>query len=131
MKPARILYIEDNPQNVRLVRKILTAAGYEVLDAAHGLQGIALAARESPDLILLDLSLPDINGLDAVARLKATPRLAGIPIIALTTATADGERDRSLAAGCADCLTKPVMKNELLHTIAILLDQTVRAAQAG
>ncbi len=131
MKPARILYVEDNPQNMRLVRKILTAAGYEVLDASTGYAGIALAAREQPDLILLDLSLPDINGLDAAARMKEIPHLAWIPVIALTANSADGDRERCLSAGCNGYLAKPVMKNELLHTIAAFLSQMATVAQAG
>lgn len=118
---AKILYVEDNPQNMRLVRKILVAAGYEVIEAINGLSGIAAAETEKPDLILMDVNLPDINGLEATTRLKANPPVASIPIIALTANAMHGDRENCLAAGCDGYLAKPVMKNELLNTVAIFL----------
>ncbi len=127
--PAKILYVEDNPQNMRLVRKILMSVGYEVLEATEGLTGVAVAARECPDLILMDVNLPDINGLEATARLKASPQLSWIPIIALTANAMHGDREHCIAAGCDGYLAKPVMKNELLTTVAAFLNQGV--AQAG
>jgi two-component system cell cycle response regulator DivK len=122
--PAKVLYIEDNPQNMRLVRKILTAAGYEVLEATQGLTGVALAAEKMPDLILMDINLPDISGLEATKRLKASPQLSWIPIVALTANAMHGDRENCLAAGCDGYLAKPVMKNELLNTVALFLKQT-------
>jgi two-component system, cell cycle response regulator DivK len=122
--PARILYVEDNPQNMRLVRKILMASGYEVLEAANGLSGVAMAAKEMPDLILMDVNLPDINGLEAASRLKASPQLSWIPIVALTANAMHGDRENCLAAGCDGYLAKPVMKNELLNTVALFLKQS-------
>ena len=116
----RILYVEDNPQNMRLVRKILVAAGYDVIEATNGLSGIAMAEQEKPDLILMDVNLPDINGLEATTRLKASPH-AAIPIIALTANAMHGDRENCLAAGCDGYLAKPVMKNELLNTVALFL----------
>jgi CheY-like chemotaxis protein len=125
---ARILYVEDNPQNMRLVRKILMSAGYEVLEAGDGLTGVALAARECPDLILMDINLPDINGLEATARLKASPQLAWIPVIALTANAMHGDREHCIAAGCDGYLAKPVMKSELLSTVATYLSQSQQAS---
>lgn len=120
---SRILYVEDNPQNMRLVRKILVAAGYEVLEATSGLAGIASAERDNPDLILMDVNLPDINGLEATSRLKAMPVISEIPIIALTANAMHGDRENCIAAGCDGYLAKPVMKNELLNTVALFLKQ--------
>jgi two-component system cell cycle response regulator DivK len=121
--PGKILYVEDNPQNMRLVRKILMSAGYEVFEAPDGLTGVAVAARQCPDLILMDVNLPDINGLEATARLKASPQLAWIPVIALTANAMHGDREHCIAAGCDGYLAKPVMKNELLHAVATFLNQ--------
>lgn len=120
---AKILYIEDNPQNMRLVRKMLKLGGYDMIEAADGLTGVAVAAREMPDLILMDINLPDIDGLEATARLKASPDLAPIPVIALTANAMHGDRERFIAAGCDGYLAKPVTKNELLNTVAHFLGQ--------
>jgi len=122
--PGKILYVEDNPQNMRLVRKILMAAGYDVLEAIDGLTGVATAARECPDLILMDVNLPDINGLEATARLKASPQLAWIPIIAVTANAMHGDREHCIAAGCNGYLAKPVMRIELLNTVATFMNQS-------
>jgi len=114
---CKILYIEDNPQNMRLVYKILTDAGYEVLEAKNGLSGIAIAESKKPDLVLMDVNLPDIKGLEVASRMKASPTLASMPIIALTADATDDDRVKCLAAGCDAYLAKPVMKKELLNTI--------------
>jgi two-component system, cell cycle response regulator DivK len=114
---ARILYVEDNAQNMRLVRKILTATGYTVLEAVNGVTGMAMAAAEQPDLILMDVNLPDISGLDATGRLKADPATKHIPVVALTANAMHGDRENCLAAGCDGYLAKPVMKAELLSAV--------------
>lgn len=114
---VRILYIEDNPQNMRLVSKMLKIGGYDMIEAVDGLSGIAAAAREKPDLILMDINLPDIDGLEATARLKADPTLAHIPVIALTANAMHGDRERFIASGCDGYLAKPVTKNELINTV--------------
>jgi two-component system cell cycle response regulator DivK len=118
---ARILCVEDNPQNMRLVRKILMTAGYEVLEAIDGASGIEMAERERPNLVLMDVNLPDIDGLEATARLKGQQRLAHIPIIALTANAMHGDRERCLQAGCNGYVPKPITKNELLNTVAHFL----------
>lgn len=114
---GKILYIEDNHQNMRLVRKILCHAGYEMLEAADGLTGLDVAARETPDLILMDVNLPDIDGLEATARLKSSPILSCIPVIALTANAMVGDREKALQAGCDGYLPKPVSRAELLETV--------------
>jgi two-component system cell cycle response regulator DivK len=118
---ARILCVEDNPQNMRLVRKILMTAGYDVLEAVDGTTGIELTQRERPNLVLMDVNLPDIDGLEATTRLKAQPTLAHIPIIALTANAMHGDRERCLDAGCNGYVPKPITKNELLNTVAHFL----------
>lgn len=123
---ARILYIEDNPQNMRLVRKMLKLGGYDMIEATDGLTGVAVAARERPDLILMDINLPDIDGLEATARLKAAPDMAHIPVIALTANAMHGDRERFIAAGCDGYLAKPVTKTELLNTVAHYLGHVQR-----
>lgn len=114
---CRILYIEDNPQNMRLVRKILSHAGYECHEASDGMSGVEQALQLSPDLILLDINLPDIDGLEVARRLRESGLLESTPIIALTANAMVGDRERLLAGGCDDYLPKPVSRAELLNTI--------------
>ncbi len=112
-----ILYVEDNPRNMRLVRKLLQHAGYAVLEAEDGETGIKVAEEELPDLILMDVNLPDIDGLTATGRLKTISKTEAIPVIALTANAMLGDRERCLAAGCADYIPKPISKNVLLDTV--------------
>jgi two-component system cell cycle response regulator DivK len=119
----RILYIEDNPQNMRLVRKMLRIGGYDMIEATDGTNGVFLAQSEQPDLILMDINLPDIDGLEATGRLKASAVASHIPIIALTANAMHGDRDRFLDAGCDGYLAKPVTKNELLNIIGYFLER--------
>lgn len=114
---ARILYIEDNLLNMRLVRKILVSMGYAMLEAMDGTSGLQLAAQEMPDLILVDINLPDIDGLEVVKRLKEDHRLMNIPAVALTSNAMHGDRERCLAAGFDSYLAKPVARVELKNTI--------------
>jgi two-component system cell cycle response regulator DivK len=113
----RVLYIEDNFQNRRLIKRLLKSKGYEVLEAEDGLQGIALAAREKPDLILMDINLPGIDGMEATSRIKSSPDLSHIPIVAVTAAAMRGDRERIMAAGCDDYLQKPIENDELVATV--------------
>lgn len=117
MTAGRILYIEDNPQNMRLVRKILVHAGYEMIEAENGLTGLAVAEAEQPDLILLDINLPDIDGFEVAYRLKSNEAMTLIPIIALTANAMVGDREKTLEAGCDGYLPKPVGRQELLMTV--------------
>lgn len=119
----RILCVEDNPQNMRLVRKILQREGYEVIEAEDGLSGVQLAQDEKPDLILMDINLPDIDGLEATGRIKSQEELNPIPIIALTANAMYGDEERCLAAGCNAYISKPVNKARLLELILEYLQE--------
>ncbi len=122
MAAHRILYVEDNFQNKRLVRKILTARGFDVLEADDGLTGVEVATKETPDLILMDISLPGIDGVEATQRIKAQTSTTKIPIVALTANAMRGDRERFIAAGCDDYLPKPISTAELLDMIHKYLD---------
>ena len=114
---ATILCVEDNPQNMRLVRKILQHQGYAVLEAENGLAGVSEAEEHIPDMILMDVNLPDIDGLEATRRIKAQPQLAHIPIVALTANAMYGDEERILAEGCDGYISKPVSKAKLLEVV--------------
>jgi two-component system cell cycle response regulator DivK len=116
----RILYVEDNDDNVYMLKNRLTRAGFTVLVAANGTQGVAMATSEQPDLILMDLTLPDIDGWEATRRLKADPTTKDIPVVALTANAMEGDREKALAAGCDDFDTKPVELPRLLGKIRAL-----------
>ena len=118
---TKILYVEDNADNVYMLRRRLERAGFEVLIAADGEQGMAMAVSERPDLILMDLSLPVLDGWEATRRLKATPETRAIPVIALSAHAMTGDRDRAMAAGCDDYDTKPVDLPRLLQKIRAIL----------
>jgi signal transduction histidine kinase len=107
-RPYKILYIEDNPMNRDLVRRVLTHAGYTMYEAADGLSGIQVAERERPDLILMDIMLPEMDGHHVTTRLKSTPKLARTPIVALTAKATEGDRERALIAGCDGYIPKPI-----------------------
>jgi two-component system, cell cycle response regulator DivK len=117
MPTKRILYIEDDFQNRRLVRKLLRLNGYEMIEAEDGLQGIAIAAREKPDLILMDINLPGIDGMEATSRLKSSNDLAYIPIIAVTANAMRGDREKIMGAGCDSYLQKPINTIKLMEII--------------
>ena len=118
---TKILYVEDNDDNVYMLRGRLTRAGFEVAVATDGAQGVAMAASEAPDLILMDLSLPVLDGWEATRRLKSAPDTRPIPIIALSAHAMEGDRAKALAAGCDDYDTKPVDLPRLLGKIRTLL----------
>ena len=117
----KILYVEDNEDNVYMLKNRLTRAGFTVLVAVDGGQGVAMAAAEQPDLILMDMSLPVLDGWEATRRIKATPATAHIPVIALTAHAMAGDREQAIAAGCNDFDTKPVEMPRLLGKIRALL----------
>jgi signal transduction histidine kinase len=101
----RILHIEDDPANRLLVRKLLASSGYEVIDAADGIDGIRKACSELPDLVLVDIAIPGLDGYEVTLRLRSEPALRNVPIVAIT---AEGNRDTSLSVGCDGCLQKPI-----------------------
>lgn len=108
MNSPKILYIEDNPENRLLVRRILEAEGYDVVEAIDGPSGLEVAAASPPDLILLDINLPEMDGYELVGKLRQIPGLATTPIIALTAYALRGDRERILAAGCDGYIQKPI-----------------------
>jgi CheY-like chemotaxis protein len=116
----KILYVEDNDDNVYMLKNRLTRAGFTIVVATDGAQGIALATSEQPDLILMDLTLPDINGEEATRQIKADPATKRIPVIALTANAMSGDREKAIAAGCDDFDTKPVDLQRLLGKIRTL-----------
>ena len=104
----RILYIEDNPENRLLMRRVLMAEGYVVEEAVDGNSGLQKAAESPPDLILMDINLPEIDGYEVTARLKQLPNMVGVPIIAVTANVMKGDREKTLAAGCDGYIQKPI-----------------------
>lgn len=108
MQPARILIIEDNPLNMELAEDLLVDEGFEVLPAADAITGIEIARSERPDLILMDLQLPGIDGLQATQMLKADERTRTIPIVALTAHAMNHHDDQAKRAGCCDFISKPI-----------------------
>ena len=114
----RLLYIEDNQDNLYMLQlRFDVLGGYELMSATDGAAGIAMAAAERPDLILMDLNLPEIDGWEAARRLKADPKTRDIPIIALSAHAMAGDREKALATGCDDFDTKPVEFDRLLAKI--------------
>lgn len=107
-KPTTIVYIEDDHASRRLVERVLTSRGYSVFLASDGLEGIALAREKQPDLILMDMNLPSMDGREITTRLRSLPHFERIPIVALTANTSPGSRELALAAGCTGFLTKPI-----------------------
>ena len=122
MSSPRILIVEDNPDNRTLVTDILLAMEFTVIEAIDGQQGVDKAAEERPDLILMDLSLPQMDGWTATRAIKANPDLAHIPIIALTAHAMVGDREKALEAGCDDYISKPIdlreLQSKILHYLS-------------
>lgn len=125
----KLLYVEDNDDNVYMLKMRLELLDeFEVLVAENGETGCAMAAAEHPDLILMDLELPDIDGWEATRRLKSNPQTRDIPVIAVSAHALAGSREKALAAGCDDFDTKPVEFERLLATIRRLLQARRSAA---
>ncbi|KAF0191821.1 MAG: hypothetical protein FD165_1544 [Gammaproteobacteria bacterium] len=114
---VRILYVEDDPANKALVHKLLVNAGYQVLEASDGIEGINMAQAEHPDLILMDMNMPGLDGYEATTRIKAIADLASIPVIAITANAIDGDRERSLVAGCDGYISKPIDVGTFVATV--------------
>ncbi len=119
----RILLVEDNENNRDMLSRRLQRKGYEVLLAEDGRQALEVAEAEKPDLVLMDMSLPEIDGWEATRRLKANPVTAGTPVIALTAHAMSGDREKALEAGCDDYDTKPVDLASLLAKMEALLQR--------
>jgi two-component system cell cycle response regulator DivK len=117
MAGERVLVVEDNEKNMKLFRDVLMATGYRTLEATTGEQAVVLAAEHAPDLVLMDIRLPDVDGVEALRRLRADQRTASIPVLALTAQAMQGDRERFLAAGFGGYISKPVNVVELLGTV--------------
>ena len=107
-----ILIVDDNEQNRRLARDVLEFAGFRTLEAAGGVEGLALAVEHRPDLIFMDIRMPDMNGTEVVRKLRQNERTAAIPVVALTSSTMKGDRERFLADGFDGYLEKPIRVRE-------------------
>lgn len=125
----RILVIEDSPVNMALTVAILESAGHSILQADHAAEGIEIARREQPDLVLMDIQLPDIDGLAATRRLKSDPRTAQLPVIALTAFAMKGDEDETRKAGCDGYVTKPIRYKEFLAEVNAVMKRRAEAAQ--
>jgi two-component system, cell cycle response regulator DivK len=118
----RILIVEDTEDNRQILRDLLTAAGYELLEATDGEEGIAMAAQHRPHLILMDIQLPHVDGYEATRRIKGDPALKDIPIIAVTSYALSGDEEKTRAAGCDGYIAKPFSPRQLLGKVRELID---------
>lgn len=118
---AKILLVEDNEMNRDMLSRRLKRKGYEVIIAVDGAEGVSMGISEKPDLILMDMSLPIIDGWTATGELKANPDTKNIPIIALTAHAMSGDKEKAMAAGCDDYDTKPIELDRLLSKMALFL----------
>ena len=120
---TKILLVEDNEMNRDMLGRRLQRRGFDLLVAVDGAQGVAMAQVDAPDLILMDMSLPVMDGWEATRRLKAAPETRSIPVIALTAHAVSGDREKAIEAGCDDYDTKPVDLDRLLSKIGALLSR--------
>ena len=117
MTGCQVLVVEDNERNMKLFRDVLQASGYRTLEATTGERAVELVFEHRPDLVLMDIQLPDIDGVEALDRLRADDRFASVPVLALTAQAMDGDRERFLAAGFDDYLSKPVDILDFVATV--------------
>jgi len=117
----KVLIVEDNPLNMRLIEMILKANSYTLLKATDGEEALDIATRERPDLVLMDIRLPKVSGLEVARRLKENPALSHIPIIALTAHAMKGDKEKATEAGCDSYLSKPINTRELPRLVADML----------
>jgi len=120
---ARILIVEDNPENMRLLEMVLRAKNYTLLKATDGEEALDMAMRERPDLIIMDIRLPKMNGLEVTRKLRETPAFSHTPIIAITAYAMKGDKERVIESGCDAYLSKPINTRELPEIIAEMLLQ--------
>ena len=120
----KILLVEDNEMNRDMLSRRLKRKGYEVVIAVDGAEGVSMTASENPDLVLMDMSLPVMDGWEATQQLKANPQTKSIPVIALTAHAMSGDREKALEVGCDDYDTKPIELRRLLSKMDALLEKT-------
>lgn len=132
MSKGRILIVEDNMDNYELVRIVLERAGYDVFLAVNGRDGVDAARAQKPDLILMDLGLPEMDGWNAAEKLKASEETKSIPLYALTAHTLPGERKRAILAGCDGYVAKPIHMKDFLNVVEqALLVERIKRENAG
>lgn len=119
----RILIVEDNDLNLKLFRDLLTAHGYETIETKEGMEAISLARSEKPDLILMDIQLPEISGLDVTHRLKSDESVASIPIVAVTAFAMKDDEEKIMEAGCEAYISKPISIISFLNTVRRFLGE--------
>lgn len=127
MSSKRILIVEDNDLNLKLFRDLLGAHGYETMETKDGFEAVRLTQEFKPDLIIMDIQLPEISGLDVTKNIKADPALAHIPIVAVTAFAMRDDEERILRAGCQAYISKPISIGPFLHTIRKFLGEHVNA----
>ena len=127
MSPFTILYVEDDPNNRMLIRRVLMAEGFHVLDAASAVEALNVVESDRPDLVLMDINMPDIDGLTLTAQLKQLPHMANVPIVAVTANVMRGDRERTLEAGCDGYLQKPIDVDALPRQV----NQFIQEARRG
>ena len=118
---SKILIVEDNELNLDMISRRLARKGYQVIHARDGVQGLAMVRAERPDLVLMDMSLPEMDGWETTRRIRRDEAVGRVPVIALTAHAMEGDRDKALAVGCNDYDTKPVEFDRLLGKISALL----------
>lgn len=123
----RILIVEDNDLNLKLFRDLLTANGYDTVETKEGLEAISLTRNMRPDLILMDIQLPEISGLDVTKKIKSDDEIRHIPIIAVTAFAMKDDEEKILRAGCEAYISKPISIDHFLATIRKFLDESVEA----
>ncbi len=119
----RILYVEDNFENKLFVRRVIESMGHEMLEAETGHDSLTVAAEKMPDLVLMDINIPGMDGLETTVKMKQNPRLAHIPVVALTANAMKGDKERCLAAGCDGYMQKPVGVSDLRREIGHYADK--------
>jgi len=117
MTGERILVVEDNEKNMKLFRDVLSSKGYRTLEATTGGEAVELATEQAPDLVLMDIQMPDVDGVEALRRLRADERTAAIPVLAVTAQAMRGDREHFLAQGFDGYLSKPLNVRELIGTV--------------
>ena len=125
---STILIVEDNPRNMKLVRDVLQVKGHATLEATTAEDGVEIARRERPDLVLMDIQLPGMNGIEALAQLRADPSTAGIPVIAVTASVMQDDRKLITEAGFDGYIGKPINLAEFLQTVSAQLARGPRGA---
>ena len=124
MSGKTVLYVEDNEFNRKIIRQLLSATTYRLLEAADGEQGVAMAFDARPDLVLMDIQLPKLSGLDATRKIRQDPRTAHVPIIVVTSFALSGDDQKALEAGASAYLAKPYSPRQMLELIRTLAPET-------